>query len=149
MVQYLLAQLCWWSTCWQGPADAVLVSRALLVQCLLAGPPYCKNSKLPCRVHVKYCAALTLKCLTRLSTCTAEDSFNSAASDGRGSYRSAGSGGDYMSARGSLQPGMERFGSPRGSYGSGSYASAREFGSRQASMVSFQLLPRRRTGGTA
>eukprot|EP00891_Asterochloris_glomerata_P006163 jgi/Astpho2/6163/fgenesh1_pg.00088_%23_8_t len=65
-----------------------------------------------------------------------EDSFNSAASDGRGSYRSAGSGGDYMSARGSLQPGIggERFGSPRGSYGSGSYASAREFGSRQASM---------------
>ena len=52
-----------------------------------------------------------------------------------------------MSARGSLQPG-KRFGSPRGSYGSGSYASAREFGSRQASMVSPQLLPHQSTGGT-
>ena len=84
--------------------------------------------------HSSCCTAT--KCLTRLSACTAEDSFNSAVSDGRGSYRSAGSGGDYMSARGSLQPGYgERFGSPRGSYGSGSYASAREFGSRQASAV--------------
>ena len=102
-----------------------------------------RASQVPCCIDTK--------CLTRLSACTAEDSFNSAASDGRGSYRSAGSGGDYMSARGSLQPGFsaERFGSPRGSYGSGSYASAREFGSRQASMVSLQLLPQTRTGGTA
>ena len=56
-----------------------------------------------------------------------------------------------MSARGSLHPGFsgERFGSPRGSYGSGSYASARDFGSRQASVVSPQLLPHGGTGGTA